>query len=123
MTHFQPFALGRLQATHYKRVRFVDHALDFTARDTAIQNNCIPVTLVHVVTGQNCSNWTSASDSIQGTEAYINAADDRWTDSFYRDCNSSWYHLYCFSEVPTYIFMDEFESGNTAGWPAIIPGP
>ncbi len=76
-----------------------------------------------VNSGFHCINWTNGSDSQQGTESYINAADERWTDVAPRDCDNWWYHLYCFSEVPTYIFMDEFESGNTAGWPAIIPVP
>ena len=115
-------------------VKIADNMADLTSGDlwtsVSIDENGVywhnhrgwtGTTSAGVDSGFNCVNWTDGSDNFDGTESYINAADDRWTDSFHRDCDSWWYHLYCFSEVPTYIFMDEFESGDTAGWPAIIP--
>jgi hypothetical protein len=72
-------------------------------------------------TGNNCLDWTSTSDVDLGTEAFINAADERWTDNFQVGCDRTYYHLYCLSEVPTVIFVDGFESGDTAAWSNTVP--
>ncbi len=74
-------------------------------------------------TGNNCLDWTSASDINLGTESYINAADERWTDSFQVGCDRNYYHLYCLSEVPTVVFVDGFDSGGTTAWSSVVQGP
>jgi hypothetical protein len=53
---------------------------------------------------------------IDGTQGIVNAADGDWTESNAVECSDSGQRLYCFSQVATVVFVDDFESGGPTAW-------
>lgn len=73
-------------------------------------------------TGEDCSAWTSASNSLQGRPGEASTTlDASWTeDGGTFGCHFTSVHLYCFSNVVT-LFWDGFESGGTGRWSEVTP--
>ena len=50
-------------------------------------------------TSYNCNNWTSSTDSYQGTTGLTNDVNEYWSEYTDQDCDQS-YPLYCFENGP-----------------------
>ena len=53
-------------------------------------------------TSYNCNNWTSSTDSYQGTTGLTNDVNEYWSEYTDQDCDQS-YPLYCFENAPAAI--------------------
>jgi hypothetical protein len=67
-----------------------------------------------------CDDWTDASESNDGVTGVVNLVDEWWTNRTERPCDSTNYHLYCFSQVP-FLFADGLELGDTSRWNHTVP--
>ena len=70
----------------------------------------------------NCGNWTD--QTALGRVGEVLQTNERWTDASLRACSSQVGSLLCFEGLPVAdpLFADDFETGDTSIWSAII-GP
>lgn len=69
-----------------------------------------------------CDDWAPGSDATQGRVGRPVDVTPLWTTNFDRDCDTP-QRLYCFSDaVSTWIFGDDFESGDMGSWSATQGG-
>jgi len=67
-----------------------------------------------------CQDWTSANVADSGWIGRPNLASFHWTDTMGYPCNPS-NHFYCLADVAVMLFVDGFESGNSAAWSTTVP--
>lgn len=71
-------------------------------------------------TGSNCSGWATGAAGVSAHYGRANSAAYNWTYLSTGPCNSN-LRLYCFSNFPAIVFVDDFESSDTLAWSATAP--
>jgi len=71
--------------------------------------------------GLDCGDWDSDSSGLDGKSGSANFTNDDWTGRWNLGCNQPNPRLYCFSNFPAVVFVDDFESGDTAAWSYVTP--
>ncbi len=67
-----------------------------------------------------CGDWMLA-DATQGKNGWANLANQLWTAKNDAACSSTWLRLYCFSDFPAVVFVDDFESAQSDAWSLTQP--
>lgn len=70
--------------------------------------------------GADCEGWTSSLAATQGRYGGANRANSNWTSNTTIACDYGG-RLYCFSNFPAIVFVDDFESSDTLAWSATVP--
>jgi len=69
--------------------------------------------------GQSCANWTTGGAGASAHYGIANKASLGWTYYSTSICSSS-FRLYCLSNFPAIIFVDDFESSDSLAWSATV---
>lgn len=69
--------------------------------------------------GTDCEGWTSSAAATQGRYGAANRANPNWTSNATLACDYGG-RLYCFSNFPAIVFVDDFESSGTLAWSATV---
>jgi len=72
-----------------------------------------------LLSGDTCSDWTSASPSSTVRTGSPYSTNSAWTLAFTSACDFTNSRLYCIEDP--YIFIDGFESGDTTAWTSSSP--
>ena len=73
--------------------------------------------------GGACNDWIDSSDSAHGYVGLPIDTTHLWTKNLNHTCNRA-NHLYCLSDVvSSWIFGDDFESGDAGSWSLVQGGP
>jgi len=70
-------------------------------------------------TGSTCSGWATGAAGVSAHYGRANSATYSWTYFSTASCNSN-FRLYCFSNFPAIVFVDDFESSDSLAWSATV---
>ncbi len=73
-------------------------------------------------TASDCGDWTSGNPGEIGFHGGANRANLVWTYWTTSPCDFA-YRLYCLSDFPAVVFVDDFESSDTLAWSVTMPVP
>jgi len=99
----------------------LDSSINVTELGDYVGNNAV-WTATHptgLLSGDSCSDWTSASASSSARTGSSYSSDSAWTLIFTSACSFASSRLYCIEDP--FIFIDGFESGDTTAWSSSTP--
>lgn len=99
----------------------LDSSINVTELGDYVGNNAV-WTATHptgLLSGDSCSDWTSASASSSARTGSSYSSDSAWTLIFTSACSFASSRLYCIEDP--FIFIDGFESGDTSAWSSSTP--
>ena len=70
--------------------------------------------------GTDCDGWTSSSAGTQGRYGAANRANQNWSSSATIACDYGG-RIFCFSNFPAIVFVDDFESSDSLAWDVTAP--